>query len=358
MIFGVARAAGSRHLLLGLAMFGCQQDSTLAISYQTEHLDIGVELDHPLCRGDLDALERIVLEVEDELEVEMQDVTTVYVWDDERWWSGPNQNCQEDAALGCFDVSAGTVSTSYEALNHELVHATMGSRGTHPFFDESVADIYAGDQTRLGSSLPSDSAGTDQYGIDRATGRHFVRWIRERWGLHRLAQLLDSGESTFENFEGVYGVSLADAEAMYVDDAPFGYPSLHVCTAPPLLGQDSTWTAQLGLDCDAGSDTRVAGDGMIMHRTFTIVTPGRYRIRTDADWFDIFRCSGPRADEPQPGDDLKDAPEHHAGYPIGAFHHYTGGVVHQLELDAGTHDIGVGLLGHGSGAAELMIWPV
>jgi hypothetical protein len=347
--------------LLALILAACQQDTPLPITYQTEHLDIGVDLDHPLCRGDLDALERIIFKVQDELEVEMDGVTTVYVWDDERWWSGPNQNCHEDAALGCFELAIGTISTSYEALNHELVHATMGFRGVHPFFDESVADIYAGDQTRFGNSLPSDSAGTDQYGIDHATGRHFVRWLRERWGVHRLAQLLASGESTFENFGGVYGLPLSEAEAMYVDDAPFGYPSLNACTAATLAGhasQASTWAAQLRLDCDADSDTRVAGDGMIVHRTFTIVTPGLYSISTDAEWFDIFRCSDARADEPQSGDNLKDAPAHHAGYPSGAYRRYDGGgEVHALELEAGTHDIGVGLLGHGSGVAELMIWP-
>lgn len=345
-------------LLLGLAITGCQQDSTLPITYQTEHLNIGVDLDHPLCQGDLDALERIVYRVEDELEVEMQDITTVYVWDDERWWSGPNQNCDEDAALGCYHFSVGTISTSYAALNHEVVHATLGSRGVHPFFEESVADIHAGDQTRFGTTLPSDNAGADLHSIDHATGRHFVRWLRERWGVHSLARLLDSGESTFENFEGVYGVSLADAQAMYVDDAPFAYPSLHVCTGQMLSGQNSTWTAALELDCDAGSDTRVAGDGMIVHRTFTITTPGRYAISTDGEWFDIFRCSGPRGDEPQPGDDRKDAPVHHAAYPAGAFRHYGGQVVHHLELEAGTHDIGIGLLGHGSGVAQLMISPI
>src|SRR5690606_29555377 len=116
------------------------------------------------------------------------------------------------------------------------------------------------------------------------------------------------------------------------------------------------WIDTLALDCETGADTRSAGEGMIVHRTLKVVEPGYYSVSTDGEWFDIYRC-GDRFDAPALDPWLEDVPSSHAGYPDPAYRHYAGGEVHDLYFEAGRHDIGVGILGHDQGVANVAIWP-
>lgn len=336
---------------------GASCGPALPIQYETEHLRIGTALDHPLCEGDLVALERVISTVEDELSVEMQGVTTVYVWDDEQWFLGPNENCPK-RTLGCINYSSSTIWTSVGSLQHELVHAVIGGVPLAPFFEEAIADIYGGWQTRFGPSAPSTNDGRSIWTIDRQTGRHFVRWLRERWDSQALGELVRARGRSFKAFEAVYGVSVAQAEARYFDEAPYGYPSMYGCDGPRLAADELGWSGEVELDCGAGEDTRVAGIGMSTHRTFVVTEPGYYTFSLDADWFDIFRCSGATVEEaPDPHEIWEDAPVHHSGYPSGASWPYFGRGVRDLYLQAGTHDINLGLYGHGAGFARVAIWP-
>jgi hypothetical protein len=242
------------------------------------------------------------------------------------------------------------------------VHATIGlkRKDIAPFFNEAIADVYGGVQTRFGATAPSGNDGTSWLTADRRTGQHFIRWLRERWGLQSLARLVHAGSQTFAEFDDIYGMSIEDAEAIYFEDAPFGYPSMVGCDGPDLIWDESgsKWYAQLNLSCETEDDTRAAGAGMFVHRTFVVEEPGFYSISTDAYWFDIFRCSPERIEQPPDSTDwLDDAPVAHAGYPSPSYRHYEGGGVHDLFLEAGTHDIGIGLLGHDAGVAHIAIWP-
>jgi len=60
-----------------------------------------------------------------------------------------------------------------------------------------------------------------------------------------VAQLLTttSGDGSFHEFENIYGMSLEAAEALYFEDAPYGYPSLYGCDAPELTEVAGVWTA-------------------------------------------------------------------------------------------------------------------
>lgn len=344
-----------------LSVWGAGCHTELPIQYETEHLRIGTDLEHPLCEGDLLALERIIETVEDELSLEMGRVTTVYVWDDDNWLSGPHKNCPSgESTLGCTHYPNPTIWTSTQALDHEIVHAVLGGRQLAPFFEEAIADVYAGRQTRFGNTAPSDNQGTDAASADLTTGRHFVRWLRERWGPEKLGELVRAGRSSFDEFESVYGISLEEADALYFEEAPYGYAAMFGCDGPELVREnDSGWAAEISLDCEAGEDTRVAGIGTIAHRTFTVTEPGYYTIVIEGDWFDIYRCSSEARIEEAPSltDHLADAPVHHAGFPDGAYHQYPGPGTQDLFLEAGRHDIGVGVLGYDAAFARVMISP-
>jgi hypothetical protein len=339
-----------------LACTSCQVE--LPIEYETEHLRIGTDLDHPLCHGDLVALERIIARVEDELSIQMSDVATVYLWDYDRW--DPESVGCRAYALGCFRPTSMTIWTSDVALEHEIVHAVVGRSSLAPFFDEGLADVYGGAQTRFGTTAPSANEGTSGATTDRGTGSHFVRWLRELWGPAPLGLLVRADEPTSYAFEAIYGMSIEDAEALYFEAAPYGYPSIYACDGPVLTETHGShgWTGEVALDCGAGTDTRAAALGMRAHRTFHVRDSGYYTVSVDADWFDIFRCSEPRIAERTPHSSfLDDAPVHHATYPSGASRHYFGQGMRDLYLEAGVHDIALGRLGHDQGVARVAIWP-
>jgi hypothetical protein len=341
--------------LLTLAATGCRPDLP-SIEYETEHLRIGTDLDHPLCHGDLVAFERIISRVEDELGLEMGGVATVYIWDYQRW-RPEDVGCPE-YSLGCFDIKNMTVLTSPLALEHELVHAVIGEIRPAPFFEEGLAEVYGGAQTVFGLTAPSANEGTTAETADLSTGRHFVRWLRERWGPGPLGQLVRTNDRTFASFETIYGMPLEEIEVLYFEDAPYGYPPVYGCDGLELTEEPDGrgWRSDITLDCSLGEDTRAAGVGMKVHRTFYVSEPGYYTISADADWFDIFRCSEARIEQPaSPLAHLEDAPVHHASYPSGASRHYFGRGIRNLYLDVGVHDIALGLLGHEQGTAQIEI---
>jgi hypothetical protein len=335
----------------------CQ--SELPIEYETEHLRIGTDLDHPLCQGDLVALEQIIGRIEDELSIEMPGTATVYVWDVLRWSPESTGYCRRDT-FGCTNTKSLTIWTSTVALEHELVHAVIGETSLAPFFNEGLADVYSGRQTRFGHTRPSANEGTSGRTADRGTGRHFVRWLRERWGSEPLGRLVRAGDRTFGSFEAIYGMSVEAAEALYFEDAPLGYPAMYICDSQGLAEAPSGrgWRDDVALDCSLGVDTRVAGIGMKTHRSFAVQESGYYTINIDADWFDIFRCGDPRIEAvASSSDHLDDAPVHHASYPSGSSRHYFGRGAHDLYLHVGVHDIAIGLLGHEHGLARIAIEP-
>ena len=340
-----------------MSLLGCHD--TLPIEYETEHLRIGTDLDAPLCEGDLVALEQTIARAEDELGFTLDRTYTVYVWDDFKWWDGPNEACRpSDRAAGCTSREDATIWTAQEKLEHELVHAVVDVRA-HPFFDESVADGYGGYSTQFGRSAPSANADSDWATMDHVTGAHFVRWLRERWGAHRLGRLLRAGEDSFAAFETVYGMTVEEAEQLYFAEAPYAYAPLGDCQAPDLAPAPLVdgWIDRVDFDCIAGHDTRTAGAGMLVHRSVHIPVAGYYAVTTDGDWLDLRRCAERFDDPPAPLGWTADVPDSHATYPSQAYAHYEGGTVHELYFAAGDHDVSVGLLGYDQGSVHVAIWP-
>ncbi len=342
------------------AIHGCSYPTELPIKYQTEHLRIGIESDEgPLCQGDLLELERRIAKVEDELEFELNKTYTVYIWSDDTWWSGAINNCISDVAFGCTKQSRATIWTTRWVLEHELVHAVVGRSKLHPFFNEGLAEVYGGRQTRFGVSAPSANESTDRYTADTNAAAHFIRWLRERWGPHQLARLAKSGTDGFSGFESIYGMTIEKAEQLYFAEAPYAYASFDDCDGPELASAEfiDGWIDTVELDCESGIDTHSSGEGIIVHRTLVISKPGYYSVSTDGEWVSLFRCGDRFDDVPAPDAWAEDVPSSHAGYPSPAYRHYAGGEVHDLYFEAGRHDIGVGILGHERGIANVAIWP-
>lgn len=352
-----------RNGLLGVAastIIGCNYPTKLPISYETQHLRIGTELDDVmLCQGDLIAIEHQIARIEDELEFDLAEVYTVYIWSDETWWEGAINNCDGEAPLGCTSQKRATIWTTRGLLRHELVHAVMGRSSLHPFFKEGLAELYGGQQAPFGFTAPSANEDTDRFTADIRTATHFLYWLRERWGPHQLARLAHDRQDGFSNFESIYGMTIEEAEQLYFAEAPYAYASLYDCRGPELASAELVdgWIDSIALDCEAGIDTRSAGEGMIVHRTLQIPEPGYYSVSTDGEWFDIYRCGKRFENAPAPDAWAEDVPSSHAGYPSPAYRYYPGGEVHDLYFEAGRHDIGVGILGHEQGLANVAIWP-
>jgi hypothetical protein len=343
-------------------ILGCSYPTDLPITYWTTHLRIGVEPHEPLCLGDLLALERQIAWIEDELELELEKTHTIYLWSDESWEQGAINNCTSEHALGCIAHTRRKIWTSRGALEHEVAHAVVGWSKLHDFFDEGLADVYAGRQTQFGFTAPSNNINGKRWTTDVRTAAHFLRWLREREGPRKLGRLVESRTDGFEGFQAVYGMTIEEAEQLYFEEAPYAYPAFDECSGPDLLASEfiDGWIDQVSLDCATGEDTRSSGIGIIVHRTLTIPEAGYYSVSTDGEWFDIFRCSGRvGADVPAPDPDwfTEDVPPSHAGYPSPAFRQYLGGEVHHLYFEVGRHDIGVGILGHDSGVVNVAIWP-
>lgn len=340
-------------------LVACDSGPGLPISYETEHLRIGTDLQHPLCAGDLAAFEAIIDRAEDELGFSMESKFSVSIWSDEAWKSIRPEYCQS-GALGCTAYHENAIFTSWSAVEHELGHAAIPIPKLTPFFAEGLADVYGGRQSRFGRTAPADSlelSGTD---MDRWAGRHFVRWLRETWGGAKLGELASLGKHADERFSEVYGLSFADAQTMFFAEAPFGYPRLDTCGGAPLdFAEDlGGWRAVVGLDCDADEDVRAYGTGLMTRRTFDIPVAGYYSVSTDADALILSRCATGPIEEPIRDDEFlgDDVPPSYAGHLSEEYAFYEGGPVLDLYFEAGKHEIGLSLLGYEVGEVGISIW--
>lgn len=347
-------------MCLALLPVGCGEP--FPIEYETEHLRIGTNLDYPLCEGNLASYERIMTMAEDDLGIHSDRTIDVYLWDVESWDAervgdnicGPGL----DYLWGCYNSTSSTIWTNTIALQHELVHAAISTPRFDGLFGEGTANMYSGKTTRFGSTAPSDSLGVPRDAVDATTATHFVRWLRERWGGHRLGELVARGSSESKDFEAVYGMSFEAAEALYFDEAPPAYAPLHHCDAVEILPDvaPNAWRAELSLDCSA-TDTFSGPGGLFAHRSLVIETEGRYSITTDGGWLDIYRCTQGAADElPTPEALLaEDVPPDYGGFPDPAFRYFAGGRIHDVELKRGRYDISVGIDGHEPGGAVVLV---
>lgn len=343
------------------SLVACEGDP-LPIAYETEHLRIGTDLEHPLCAGDLVAYEQIISRVEDELGLTMNSTFTVSIWSDEAWQAVRKEYCGPDPrTLGCTSYRNNAIYTSWSAVEHELVHAATPIPNLTPLFLEGIADAYSGRQTRFGFSAPADSLDLSGEQVDRGTARHFVMWLREVWGGAKLGELAKLGKSAGSRFEDVYGLSFAEAQEMYFANAPWGYPGINTCAGAPLefVDEFGGWQSTIAFDCDNGQDVRVYGIALSVQRTFVIPVAGHYSVSTDADGIGLSRCATGPIEEPLRFDAFidDDVPPSYASYPSEEAKFYEGGSIVDLYFEAGKHQITIGVIGYEPDEVNLSIWP-
>jgi hypothetical protein len=355
------RAVRLLRIFSAVALLSACGEDHLPVSYETEHLRIGTELDHPLCAGDLAAFEEIFQRVEVELGLAPDSKISVSIWSDEAWATVAASYCSSPSVLGCFKRQDASIFTSWFAVEHELAHAAIAVPNIPPFFNEALADVYGERQTRFGATAPSDSLELSADDMDQASARHFVMWLRATYGVAKLGELVRSGNAASERFAAIYGLSFAEAEAKYFAEAPYGYPRLGTCSAAPIEFDDEFegWRAFVNLDCETGSDVRFFGLGPMAERSFVIPVAGHYAVRTDADLIFLNRCATGPIEEPLRFEDFfhEDVPPSYAGTVAEHFRVYEGGAILNLYFEAGKHEIGLLLAGEDTGEAALAIWP-
>lgn len=347
-------------LLLALNACG----DPLPIMHETEHLRIGSALEHPICVGDLAYYEKVIAKVETDLTLDLNRSIDVFIWSDVEWRDHANRYCGSSVYRGCYHHNSATVFTGEYALPHELVHATVGEPKLQVFFDEGIAEMYAGRQTRFAISAPSSHEGernaTEVY--DLITASHFAHWLLDKWGGERLGKLARLKGGAFSDFETVYGIPFDVAEQMYFEEAPAAFPAINACDAPSmeLVPYAHAWSVAVELDCASGEETRANGSGLFVPRTFRIDSPGPYYFHADQGVMQVALCiESPVEDLPNEEEELieQDVPYIHAGYPSEALRSFPAGEFHQVDLRAGLYIMRIGLDGFERGAVQVDIWP-
>jgi hypothetical protein len=353
-------ASGAALVLLAASVSGCEAPPSepLPIEYETERLRIGT--DHLLCAGDLREFERALLFIEEDLGLRAPPTLTVYLWQQYDGWEdrGSAECWPWEYALGCYSYKHSTVHATRFSLYHELTHAVVGNPDLDVFFNEGIADVYARQMSHFGQSAPTLNIGVSRANYDRMLSVHFAHWLRERWGGHRLGQLATS--RGFADFESIFGMSLAEAEALYFAEAPSMYPPLRSCEDPELPRWEliGGWAEEFEFDCD-DEDTLTGLAGLIGRRTFEVPEDGRYSLVTDGLFFRASRCAeGPidvyRSD---PALTMDDIPPEYAGYVSPRARMFEGGEVHTVELRRGRHNLMVGAEGFEPSRVSFAAWP-
>ena len=254
------------------------------ITYETERLRIGTEFAEPLCQGDLDYLEALLTSLETQLDTTVEEPIEVYLWGQRD--TMPLTWCDDDLS-GCY--RGGTVYTSEVSLDHELVHAVVGTFANPPaFWSEGAAEALASSRTLFTSSTPTNSLESEDPVY--AVAGHFSRWALETFGEESYRALLRHPGSAREAFEATYGLSVEDAEAAYFEQAPHSYGALIACGHPelPSVGE-LAWSEELDIDC--GQPHVYGGTaGIKAKRVLTISQRGYYAFSTTAESALIMRC--------------------------------------------------------------------
>jgi hypothetical protein len=270
-----------------LTIAGCQQPSE--IRYETEHLRIGTDFDEPLCQGNLDHLERVVTTASTSLSTQIVKPVEVYVWDIWQWQEETQKWCSEEAN-GCF--RDGVVYASEASLDHELIHAVVETIADPPsFWDEGAAEALQSHRTIFGHSDPTVTLEREGTEVDYLTAGHFSRWLLETYGDELYGKLLRAGGSAREAFESTYEMSIEQAQAQYLEAAPYSYGARVGCEAPELPQSDDVlgWAETIEVDC-SHSDVYGGSSGMAVRRVLTIPEQGDYTITTTSQYADITRC--------------------------------------------------------------------
>jgi hypothetical protein len=330
------------------------------IEYEGEKVRVGTFFGEELCAGDLRWMDEFVRRVEVDLDAADDEPVEIHLFH-------PNEprlpnRCESSA---CYDVKHARIFSPPASLEHEIVHA-VNERVGRPadiLYREGIANALPNRRQLFGRTFPSDNLDLDHPDLDGRTIGHFMRWLWEehdRDAFRRLAR--------GELFADAFGFTFEDAEAEFLEEAPWAYPRRWPCSAPPLQAAgEHAWEETLTFACDDDLTMTISAQAPSVDthtrrttRTFEVTRAGLYHF-TGLHRFDLVKCqlapvddappetAGPRAAPPDPR-----ALDETLG---GAFYGFLGTDHVQAELTAGSYEITVyGFVGDDS-AVRVVIEP-
>ena len=240
--------------LVSVLLTACNADPTdlPALDYEGERVRVGTELSEytPLCRGDLDALDRRVGLVEQRLGVRRGPPIDIYLMEFDEI------PCRGDL-LGCYrrEPDRDEIFTTWAAVHHEVVHAAARElQFASLFWSEGTAEVLSGRSTRRETGrvlTPDDLVANhlDTY----LSASHFSRYLVEQHGWEAFGRIVRG--DTFDDVLGTSAQAVLDA---FEGDAPYAYPPLDPCPYPEIPAVDElTWRAQVTVDCTAPDTTQM-----------------------------------------------------------------------------------------------------
>ncbi|HFE44062.1 MAG TPA: hypothetical protein ENJ18_01025, partial [Nannocystis exedens] len=228
-------------LSLTFAGLSCAPQGFDGPTYDTPHLHIETSFDEPLCTGDLTEFEDFVDHVEESLGIEMDAPVRVFLRRDSIIEDYQGCGNPEVGLTGCYRHSIHTVYTDFSSIHHELTHAITASLGrTSPFLREGIAmSMDTGIVLFNISGLePASSLGLSTDRLRYADAAHFTRWLLETRGATKWREIYARGIAgrggQESDFEHVYGITFAELQAEYLEDAPWIYEPSYRFEVPDL----------------------------------------------------------------------------------------------------------------------------
>ena len=245
--------------LLGLlGLLGCKEVPEVA--YETEHLEIAPDFDHPICAGTLAHFEEHLSFVESSLARSVpfgERIRFYWITDDLNSW------CSEGAG-GCYFPGTRVIVGDGGTVRHELVHAVLNAESqTNYFLEEGIAELYSGhgayhDVAHDARPDPGELLwlSPTYYRFDHLdydVAAHFMGYIQDKFGngtTRAIASVVITGAGPPEleaNFERFTGVSFAEIEQDYAARSDTYYRGVRELDIPEI---DSPRWVDMSLRCD------------------------------------------------------------------------------------------------------------
>jgi len=320
--------ARATHLVALAIASSCAADdvSLPPIRYETSKATIGTSFEEPLCEGDLQHIDARIRYLEEVFDAHSDDLVEIYLY---------REKPPECPIFGCF-VHGRYIASEWTALDHELVHAVVSRIGRpEPFWSEGNAVAFSGGRSQAGTADITEQIPLDARSLDYVSAGHFMRWlVEQKGGPSQIQKLLVP-----EPFSNVYGMSEADAEAEFLQTAPWSYPPLFPCSAPELGGAVGQWEEEVAVDCESADTLSRTGYCATVVRSLRVEDPGMYELVSAGGNVRLVGCQLDALPE-DPGAPAGDIPfEYEDTVPI--FKAFEPGITHELRMDVGLYEITV-----------------
>lgn len=242
------------------------EEPPFAVRFTSERLEIGMNVDIELCRGQLDLWEAQIDAIELHLGFTRESAWIYLFLGD---YAGLSRTCNRPDVGGCW--SDPVIYSDLNSVAHELVHAWSMSTNPDPLpvLREGIAQRMAGPAIRSsGLYTAADLLLELNSSYDYLRASHFVAWLMETYGTDRFVDLYRrtsrgaSAKSLDKAARAIFNRSIDELLAAYQDASPTHYPGMgsQACGAASKVawrGDAATWASIT--DCADGPLTGAAG---------------------------------------------------------------------------------------------------